>query len=101
MVAIPGQAYKNPELITGNYPNPFNPSTIISYVLQFDANVSLKIYDIDGKEVAKLVNTFQKAGNYHAGFNASGLASGIYFYSLSATDGLNKVEKTMKMILSK
>ena len=69
-----------------NYPNPFNPSTSIAYSIPKDAYVTLKVYDITGKEVASLVNQQVSAGNYTVNFNADTyrLSSGIYFYKLSA-----------------
>ncbi|MFQ3609155.1 MAG: T9SS type A sorting domain-containing protein, partial [Chloroherpetonaceae bacterium] len=88
-----------------NYPNPFNPTTIINYQLPTASNVSLKIYDVLGKEVVTLVNGRQEAGTYNFNFNASNLASGIYFYRLQASatngaSGSNFVE-TKKMMLVK
>jgi len=67
-----------------NYPNPFNPSTTINYSLGERSNVSLKIYDVLGNEVASLVNTTQEAGKYDIKFDASGLSSGLYIYKLNA-----------------
>ncbi|HMS35388.1 MAG TPA: T9SS type A sorting domain-containing protein [Ignavibacteria bacterium] len=67
-----------------NFPNPFNPSTVISYNLSYTANVNLKIYDAAGKEIRELVNKFQNAGNYSMEFIADNLPSGIYFYKLTA-----------------
>ena len=69
-----------------NYPNPFNPSTTISYNLAENADVSLKVYDVMGQEVAKLVNEKQSAGTHNVQFDASELSSGIYFYKLIAGD---------------
>lgn len=80
-----------------NFPNPFNPSTSIEYRVSSISNVSLKVYDVLGKEVATLVNEEQSAGSYEVDFNASGLSSGMYFYKLQ-TD--NFVE-TKKMLLLK
>lgn len=65
-----------------NYPNPFNPSTLISYSLPSNGNVSIKIYDVIGREVAELVNDYQSAGKYVISFNSSDLSSGVYFYRL-------------------
>jgi hypothetical protein len=65
-----------------NYPNPFNPSTVISYSIAKAGSVTLKVYDMLGREVATLVNGFQAANTYHVNFNASGLASGVYLYEL-------------------
>jgi len=65
-----------------NYPNPFNPSTIINYQIPEEGFVTLKIYDILGKEVKTLVNENNQAGNYNIRFDASDLASGIYIYQI-------------------
>ncbi|NUN07777.1 MAG: SBBP repeat-containing protein [Ignavibacteriaceae bacterium] len=67
-----------------NYPNPFNPSTKISYQLAEKTNVSVKVYDILGNELAQLVNTTQEAGVHSTEFNASGFSSGLYIYTISA-----------------
>jgi hypothetical protein len=80
-----------------NYPNPFNPSTTIDYAVNNTAHVTLKVYDMLGKEVASLVDEQKSAGSYRVNFNAASLPSGIYFYSLS--DGVNKT--VQKMILMK
>ena len=69
-----------------NYPNPFNPTTVISYQLPIMGNVSLRIYDMLGREVETLVNETQEAGSYEVVFNASNIASGVYFYRLQAGD---------------
>ncbi len=82
--------------LTQNYPNPFNPSTIISYQLSMFNNVSLKIYNALGSELATLVNEKQNPGSYSVEWNASDFASGIYFYTLE----INGVKvDTKKMIL--
>ena len=83
-----------------NYPNPFNPSTKIDYSLSFDGKVSLTIYDAQGKEVNRLVNSTQSAGYYTVDFNASGLASGIYYYRLEVTGQTNFAD-SKKMLLLK
>jgi hypothetical protein len=70
--------------LSQNYPNPFNPSTSISYNIPNPAFVSLKVYDMLGKEVAVLVNEEKPAGTYNVEFNAKNLASGIYFYKMQA-----------------
>ena len=77
-----------------NYPNPFNPSTKISYNLVKNGFVSLKVMDILGREVKSLVNEYQTAGVKEINFNASGLPSGIYFYSIK-TEGFSDVKKMM------
>jgi len=69
-----------------NYPNPFNPSTTIGYKIPKDVYVSIKVYDVSGREVATLVNEDQKAGVYRTSFNAGKLSSGVYFYVLKAGD---------------
>jgi hypothetical protein len=72
--------------LSQNFPNPFNPSTKITYSLQKAGTVSLKIYNLLGREVATLVNARQEAGTYAVPFNVSqgtpGIASGVYFYRL-------------------
>jgi hypothetical protein len=89
--------------LLNNFPNPFNPSTIISYQLPVASNVSLKIYNVVGEEVATLVNMNQEAGLYQVNFNADNLGSGIYFYKLQAVNALSKngtnFAQTKKMIL--
>jgi len=70
--------------LSQNYPNPFNPGTSINFSLPTDSKVSLKIYDMSGKEVANLLNDVKTAGYYSINFNASSLSSGVYFYSISA-----------------
>lgn len=67
-----------------NYPNPFNPLTKIEFNLPEDEFVSLKIYDIKGKEVLALVNALKKAGRYSVDFNGQRLSSGIYIYKIQA-----------------
>ncbi len=67
-----------------NYPNPFNPTTTISYQIPVENHVTLKIYDVLGAEVATLINAKQAAGSYDVTFNASNLASGIYFYKIES-----------------
>jgi len=78
-----------------NYPNPFNPITNIQYQVSSNTQVSLKVYDVLGNEVATLVNEEQPAGSYKVNFDATGLSSGIYFYKLQAGSFI----ETKKMIL--
>ena len=87
-----------------NYPNPFNPNTIISYQIPKNSLVTLKIYNILGQEVATLINEEQIAGDHNVSFNAAGLSSGVYFYSLKAgnqPDGKAGFMSTKKMLLLK
>ncbi|MEO8211405.1 MAG: T9SS type A sorting domain-containing protein [bacterium] len=78
--------------LSQNYPNPFNPTTKISFDIPSDNIVSLKIYDILGREVKTLVNEFRVAGTYKEIFNGASLASGIYFYRLE-TSGFSMTKK--------
>jgi len=91
-----------------NYPNPFNPSTIINYQLPVAGNVTLKVFDVLGREVATLVNEEKAAGSYKVEFNPAssiknlsagrqGPASGVYFYQLRVAEFI----ETKKMILIK
>ena len=84
-----------------NYPNPFNPSTSIQYAISERQFVTLKVYDLIGKEIVTLVNEYKPAGSYEVEFNSvssiKNLASGIYFYRLQAGDYV----KTKKMTLLK
>ncbi len=77
-----------------NYPNPFNPSTNIQYSIEKSSKVSLKVYDILGREVANLVNQYQAPGHYSVNFDASRLASGVYFYQIHAGNFIS-VKKMM------
>jgi len=67
-----------------NYPNPFNPTTTISYQIPTEGNVSLKVYDVLGKEVAVLIDEYKDAGRHSVDFNGSNLTSGIYLYKLES-----------------
>lgn len=81
-------------ILTQNYPNPFNPSTTIKYAIEKPGLVTLKVYDVLGKEVASLVNQDQAAGVYSVKFDASLLSSGIYFYKLES-GSFTKINKMM------
>jgi len=65
-----------------NYPNPFNPSTNIKYQISDSKNVTIKVFDVTGKEITTLVNAKQNSGTYETTFNGSNYSSGVYFYSL-------------------
>ncbi len=80
-----------------NYPNPFNPSTTISYQLPQEGVVSLKVYDVLGKEIATLVHEKQAAGNYEVKFDGVHIPSGMYYYKISA----GSFSGTMKMMYVK
>lgn len=87
--------------LSQNYPNPFNPVTTIGYQLSGASEVSLKVFDMLGREVAALVSGKQSAGNYEVRFDASRLATGIYFYRLTATGVTGNFAETKKMVLVK
>lgn len=80
-----------------NYPNPFNPTTIIRYTLPVSANVILKVYDMLGREVTTLVNEYKSEGKHEVEFNASHLSSGMYVYRLHA----GEIVFTKRMMLVK
>jgi hypothetical protein len=80
-----------------NYPEPFNPSTTISFVLPTRSSVSLKIYDMLGREVSVVVSGELQAGHYTRQWNASAFASGVYFYRLQA----GTYSETKKLLLLK
>ena len=81
--------------LSQNFPNPFNPSTSIQYQVSNISQVTLKVYDVLGNEVATIVNEEKPVGSYEVGFNALDLSSGIYFYKLQA----GSFVQTKKMIL--
>ena len=83
--------------LTQNYPNPFNPTTSITFTIPEAGNVTLKVYDMLGKEVATLVNGYQTAQSYKVEFDGASLASGVYLYTLST----NNFTQTKKMVLMK
>lgn len=83
-----------------NFPNPFNPSTVISYSIPSGAQVNLTVYNSVGQQVAVLVNGYQSAGAHSVVFNSSvlsGISSGVYYYRLNA----GNINKTLKMLLIK
>lgn len=83
--------------LSQNFPNPFNPSTKISYKIAKETSVRLKVFDITGREVSVLVNSVQSPGNYSVTYDASALTSGIYFYKLES----NEFSSVKKMLLVK
>jgi hypothetical protein len=105
-VSVNGQNTETPRefSLKQNYPNPFNPSTVINYSVPKSAFVTIKIYDLTGREVKTLVSSQHQTGNYTESFVASGMASGIYYYTMTAddpsADGQIYIE-TRKMILVK
>lgn len=80
-----------------NFPNPFNPSTVISYRLPVAGYVSLKVYDVLGREMVALVNEVKQPGSYEVKFDGSGLPSGVYFYRMRARE----FSQTKKFVLLK
>jgi hypothetical protein len=80
-----------------NFPNPFNPSTEISFAIPEDQHVTLKVYDMAGREVATLVDELRTAGIHSVTFNANRIASGMYIYRLQAGSSI----QVNKMILLK
>jgi hypothetical protein len=86
-----------------NYPNPFNPSTQIKYTLLSNSNVKVTIFNALGESIKELANEVQQSGVHIMNFNAAGLSSGIYFYSIqaNAVDGSQNFSATKKMILMK
>lgn len=87
----------NEYALGNNYPNPFNPSTKINFAVPKASFTTLKVYDINGKEIATLVNEYTQAGYYNVDFNAVNLASGVYFYRIQS-DGF---VDTKRMLLIK
>ena len=83
--------------LSQNYPNPFNPTTVISYQVPVSGQVTLKVYDMLGREIATLVNNKESAGSYSVKFDGSRLASGVYFYRLQA----GSFSQTKKLLLMK
>ena len=96
VVGIEDQLPHVPETfsLNQNYPNPFNPSTIISYQLPQQSNIELVIYNMAGQIVTSLVSEQQSAGSYQYEWNAGGLASGVYFYRITAGEFV-KVKKLL------
>ena len=85
------------QFAANNYPNPFNPTTTISYSVPMAGTVRLSVYDVLGRKVADLVNDYKDAGSYNVSFNGENLPSGLYFYKVSA----GNVTHTGRMMLLK
>lgn len=76
-----------------NFPNPFNPQTTIGYHLAKNSRVTLKVFDIRGREVATLLDKYQSVGIYNTLFNSAGLSSGVYFYTIKTNAGFSQTKK--------
>ncbi|RMH62145.1 MAG: T9SS C-terminal target domain-containing protein, partial [Calditrichaeota bacterium] len=76
---MPGPTF----ILYPNYPNPFNPETVIRYNLSRSMDISLSVYDISGRRIARLIHARQSAGTHSIRFNATSIASGIYLYTLN------------------
>ena len=89
--------------LSQNYPNPFNPSTLIKFALPFSSEVIIEVFNILGNKVEELLNEQKNAGYYEINFNASGLPSGVYFYTIqtNSIDGTQNYANTKKMMLLK
>jgi len=95
-VSVPGEKAEPVAFVLfQNYPNPFNPATVLSYHLPTAADVKLAVYDLLGREVRRLVNEVQPPGKHEVKFDATGLASGLYLYRLTA----GSFSKSRKMLL--
>jgi photosystem II stability/assembly factor-like uncharacterized protein len=92
-----GQLTPSRFVLYQNYPNPFNPTTVINYQLEAESFVSLKVYDVLGREVETLVSERQTAGSHSVTFNAANLPTGVYFYRLEA----GTYRDTKKLLLLK
>jgi hypothetical protein len=97
VTGVAGRAMPTVYSLSQNYPNPFNPSTRISFATTKEGPVSLKVYDVLGREVATLVNDNRKPGQYTELFDGRRVASGVYVYVLRSAEG----QLTSRMILSK
>ncbi|MEN9838686.1 MAG: hypothetical protein RL177_165, partial [Bacteroidota bacterium] len=82
--------------LEGNYPNPFNPSTMIAYALAAESSTRLSVFDVLGREVAVLVDSHQSAGHYQVVFDATGLSSGLYLIRLQV--GAETFTKSMTLV---
>ncbi|HEX9973922.1 MAG TPA: T9SS type A sorting domain-containing protein, partial [bacterium] len=96
-VEISSQVQPTDFLLAQNYPNPFNPSTKISYSIPLSGFVTLKVYDIAGREVQTLVHEFRPAGSYTFEFDGGRMASGVYFYRLQVGDRFSEIKKMIHL----
>ena len=99
LTALEELAIKQPAsfVLKQNYPNPFNPITVVSWQLSVGAKVDLSVYNVLGQKVSTLVSERQKAGYHQVEWDASGFASGVYFYILKA----GEFRDVKKMVLIK
>ncbi|MDD5360690.1 MAG: T9SS type A sorting domain-containing protein [Ignavibacteria bacterium] len=97
-----GRTIKKTDVVQlANYPNPFNASTRINFDMPFNARITMKVYDITGREIQRLINNeFRSIGNYTVNFNAARLSSGIYFVVI-AINGDDDIKAISKMVLLK
>jgi hypothetical protein len=96
-----GTAIPEKFILSQNYPNPFNPTTKINFDLPFDSKVTLKVFDITGREITTLVNDNHHAGYYSVTFDGKNISSGVYFYRIIA-EGINQqYVMTKKMLMIK
>ncbi len=86
-------------ILKQNYPNPFNPSTRIKYTLPQDSKVQIKVYDILGSEVAKLVDEFKPAGEFEVNFSTNELTSGVYIYRITAATNEKIIFSSSKQMI--
>ena len=93
----PGTALPETYALSQNYPNPFNPTTTIAFALPEAVDVRIVVYDVTGREVARLVDGRLGAGTHQVSFDATGLASGVYLYRIQA----GRFTKVQHMVLAK
>ena len=84
-----------------NYPNPLNPTKVIGYQLPVSCYMTMKLYNVTGEEVKKLVNEIQQPGIRIFKFDGTNLPSGVYYYRMSAVNAGNSFSQTRKMTLLK